>query len=298
MDQATKQASVIDTVRSFTRCTPKYAAPAFQRLGEDYTRRCQIIRINGVGKPTPVASASVLLEIIWRLPHEACKEFRRESAVYICRLLGADQSLIQEVELRGATTPQAFKEFFVPPATARNTVTIFGQVCEVPSESDPEDVKKKLHSMMDMVIMRYNAETERQLRQGREDEAKLQEFEEECRERIAMSRATTKRKVAEIESELQVQVTKNAGDMRNAVMALGPMMHPALRSATLDAFANRVAEVTGVSKGSNQAGNKYLEDFSTMIQNLGNKRVDSKRLCAIGKAVRKSFWRTLPKPRA
>jgi hypothetical protein len=294
IDQETKQASVIDTIRGFTGLGSNHAGQMFGRLGREYVERCPNIKINGIGRLTPVAPAHVLVEIIWALPNKAAKEFRRESAVYICRLLGADQSLIQEVELRGATTPQAFKEFFVPPATARNTVTIFGQVCEVPSESDPEDVKKRLHGMMDMVITRYNAETERQLRQGREDEAKLQEFEEECKQRIAMSRATTKRKVAEIESELQVQVTKNAGDMRNAVMALGPMMHPALRSATLDALANRVAEVTGVSKSTNQAGNKYLEDFSTMIQNLGNNRVDSKRLCAIGKAVRKAFGERYP----
>lgn len=164
----------------------------------------------------------------------------------------------------------------------------------MPHEHDSEDVKKKLYGLMDMLMARYNAETERLIRQGREDEAKLQEFEEDTKHRIVVSRVLTKRKVAEIESDMQVEVTKHVGDMRNAVVALGPMMHPSLRSATLDALANRVAEVTGATQNTNQAGDKYLEDFSTLIRNLGSKSVDSKKLCAIGKAVRKAYGERYP----
>lgn len=112
IDHATKQASVIDTVKSFTGFPAKHAQQAFHRLGEDYVARCPTIRINGAGKLTPVAPASVLVEIIWALPHKAAKEFRRKSAIAICRLLGADQSLIQEIEVRGATTPSSRQGIF------------------------------------------------------------------------------------------------------------------------------------------------------------------------------------------
>ena len=90
VDQATQQASVIDTLKSFMRGDPKGAAQAFRRLGEDYKGRCPVIRINGVGKLTPVASAAVLVEIIWEIRHPACREFRRQSAMAVCRILGAD----------------------------------------------------------------------------------------------------------------------------------------------------------------------------------------------------------------
>jgi len=51
---------------------------------------------------------------------------------------------------------------------------------------------------------------------------------------------------------------------------------------------------TGVTHTTNQAGEKYLEDFSTLIQKMANTRVDGKRLCSIGKAVQKAFDERYP----
>lgn len=52
------------------------------------------------GKPTPCADAKTLIEIVWLIPGAAAREFRRNSARTVCRVLGGDESIIQEIEER------------------------------------------------------------------------------------------------------------------------------------------------------------------------------------------------------
>ena len=79
-DGATKKGSVIDVIKIITRQTSSSAAStALDRIPELGTR-CTQLKINGKGKLTPVADTATLLELVWVLPGEAAKEFRRQCA--------------------------------------------------------------------------------------------------------------------------------------------------------------------------------------------------------------------------
>jgi hypothetical protein len=80
--------------------------------------RIHKLRINGKGKPTPVADARTLVEIVWLLPGTAARAFRRSSANTVCRVLGGDMQLAREIEARhqisqSTTEGQTTAEFLV-----------------------------------------------------------------------------------------------------------------------------------------------------------------------------------------
>ncbi len=62
--------------------------------------RVHYIRINRKPPVTPVADAKTIVEIIWLLPAIAAREFRRQSAETICRVLGGDVSAFLTKENR------------------------------------------------------------------------------------------------------------------------------------------------------------------------------------------------------
>ncbi|CAB1119054.1 unnamed protein product [Ectocarpus sp. CCAP 1310/34] len=123
IDDGLGKASVIDTVRLISpTASPEYAAQMFTRVlqkerddgGKNpvpdanpphptpIADRVDYIRINGRGNVTPVSDAKTIVEIIWLLPSGAAKQFRRQSAETICRVLGGDISLCGEIEQRFA----------------------------------------------------------------------------------------------------------------------------------------------------------------------------------------------------
>lgn len=78
--------------------------------------RVEHIQINGKGHITPVSDAKTITEIIWLLPARAAKEFRRQSAETICRVLSGDTSICEEIEtrcarLQGSEEGRAFQHF-------------------------------------------------------------------------------------------------------------------------------------------------------------------------------------------
>lgn len=106
VDKNTKQGSAMDTIRMVLKCSSgtasTYLSGLFSTSPELNNHVCHI-RINGKGKITPVADAKTLIEIIWLLPGKKAREFRRNSAEKVCRLLGGDLSLVSEIEARHAT---------------------------------------------------------------------------------------------------------------------------------------------------------------------------------------------------
>lgn len=119
IDEVSRRASIIDTTRvTCPSVSPQNAAHMLTRLLENengdgtpgrvldahhprpISERIQYIKINGKGHVTPVSDAQTLVEIIWLLPSSAAKEFRRQSAHTITRVLGGDLSLCDEVEKR------------------------------------------------------------------------------------------------------------------------------------------------------------------------------------------------------
>jgi hypothetical protein len=111
MDKATQKGSAIDVIRMVTSCDVKRASEYLCRLSPELSAKCGQLRINGKGKLTPVADASTLVEIVWELPGKAAKVFRRQSAHLIARYLGADRTLIDEIEARFERVPAAAQAF-------------------------------------------------------------------------------------------------------------------------------------------------------------------------------------------
>jgi len=103
----TQQGSVLDVIRLVNpNLTSGNAANTFKVMTMHMTINHSHISINGKGRPTPVADARTLVELIWALPGKAAREFRRASAATVCRVLGGDVSLVEEVEARNTALQQ------------------------------------------------------------------------------------------------------------------------------------------------------------------------------------------------
>jgi hypothetical protein len=76
IDEASQRGSVIDVIRLITGVKSAYAGRILSRLDSEMMTRCQKIRINGKGKPTPVCDSETMVQIIWRLPGRAAKELQ------------------------------------------------------------------------------------------------------------------------------------------------------------------------------------------------------------------------------
>jgi len=110
------QASIIDVIRVTTRRDTKAASQTFDRLRKlnpEIDTQIQMYKFPNSVKLSPVASAPVIVEILWALPGKGAKEIRVKSARNICRLLGADESLIKDIELRNLSTSADEKNFFL-----------------------------------------------------------------------------------------------------------------------------------------------------------------------------------------
>ncbi|CAN0114023.1 unnamed protein product [Ectocarpus sp. 12 AP-2014] len=148
VDEATGEASLIDLVRMLCPDkTPDYVKKTLSRviaqdgngdLESPLAGRVHYIKINGHGQVTPVGDAKTAVEVAWLLPSTRAKEFRRQSAETICRVLGGDVTLCEEIEERCARLqsteegmafqqfmtgeqPQAKRARFGPPAMMHAT---------------------------------------------------------------------------------------------------------------------------------------------------------------------------------
>ena len=110
VDTASHRGSVFDVIRMVTGQT-EHLSQTFTRLGSRLTSKCHKIYINGKGQMTYVADAPTLVEIIWELPGDTAKAFRRQSAHLVARYLGADRTLIDEIEARFERVPTEAKVF-------------------------------------------------------------------------------------------------------------------------------------------------------------------------------------------
>ena len=110
-DRETKRGSVLDVVQLVTQCSQDNASKVFQRLSEHhpYLRASRVdFKFPGQGqRPTPVATVMTLCEIAWLLPGKNAAMFRREGASTLCRALGGDLTLIEEIRARhGDISPE------------------------------------------------------------------------------------------------------------------------------------------------------------------------------------------------
>ncbi|CAM9577254.1 unnamed protein product, partial [Ectocarpus sp. 6 AP-2014] len=105
IDEDAGKVSVIDVVRLLCpEASTEYASHMFIRVLEKDDRvisirsRVSYIKINGRGHTTPVSDFKTIVEIIWMLPGDASRAFRRKSAETICRVMGGDLGLCRQIE--------------------------------------------------------------------------------------------------------------------------------------------------------------------------------------------------------
>ncbi len=100
-DPLTKKGSVIDVIQLVTGHDAKQASNTFANLQVTFPDVSQMVghfKFPGRGqRPTPVAHLKDLIEIAWLCPGRNAAEFRRTGAVTLCRALGGDPALVDEV---------------------------------------------------------------------------------------------------------------------------------------------------------------------------------------------------------
>lgn len=90
-----------DVIQFVTQGNPAYSARILARMCEQHTElhpKWMKLRINGKGRETPVADAATLVEIAWLCPGKAAVQFRRKGAETVCRMLGGDLTLVDEIQ--------------------------------------------------------------------------------------------------------------------------------------------------------------------------------------------------------
>jgi hypothetical protein len=274
IDKESQKASVIDVIRKINNCSSAHAGEILSRLGSDFKHRCAYIRINKRGKETPVADAVTLVEIVWMLPGKIAKEFRLQSAQYICRVLGADQSLAKEIEMRQNVTPQAAKDFFLhQPAGAmvvrpRDSITIGGVQVEIPKDDDSPVIKKLLQDRLDKAL----AEEAEENKSARD-------------QRLMVSRESHKRTLAELaieNGELAKKRTRVVHELLHTLKTC-ELIHPSLMAAAIGSISNMAADAAGINLTSRDMAPTHLEEFSAMASRLCRTTLDLTQLSAIGR---------------
>ena len=126
VDQATQKGSVNDVIARIAGKKGSYAIQVFSRIKQQYTGiipKCDRLKINGKGNITPVADAATLIELAWLCPGHAAAAFRRKGAESVCRMLGGDLSLVDEIQRRHAQVAGTAEESFLLTSTQGATQT-------------------------------------------------------------------------------------------------------------------------------------------------------------------------------
>ena len=105
-DADTQRGSVLDVVQLVTGCDQRNASTVFHRVLSAYPdirTHCVDVKFAGVKqKPTKAAHVGTLIEIAFILPGKHATQFRRDGIVVLCRALGGDLSLVEEIRQRHA----------------------------------------------------------------------------------------------------------------------------------------------------------------------------------------------------
>jgi hypothetical protein len=127
IDRSTGTGSVIDVINMLcpgnTRQAATDAIKAVRESCPELSEKILRLKIDGKGCLTPCADAKTLVEIVWALPGKAARDFRRSSAKTVCRIMGGDLSLVQEIEgryhaLQGTEGGRAAQDFLMSDASS------------------------------------------------------------------------------------------------------------------------------------------------------------------------------------
>lgn len=245
-DKETKSGSVTDVITLITGQSASNAGKTFERLDASLRSQCQRLRINKEGRPLLMANASTLIRIIWDLPGKAAKEFRRECADYICRILGADETLIKEMEIRTMRTSPKQKEFFMADI----------KVPEIPKPTDEEK---------EVMIRKRKFE--------------LDILEEELRSKKRLNDIEIQRKELELRRQEKIVSAEEVKlyDEMSDLKVIYTDAH--LRMAVKDAILMRLS---GNPKTKDP---DWCPDFTQIVHRLGHRRLNNKELMKMGLVI-------------
>ena len=105
-----------DVISVVTQKDNTHVTQTFARItrnNPELNPKCVKLRINGKGRGTPVANAATLVEVAWLCPGRAATDFRRKGAETVCRMLGGDLSLVDDIQRRHAQMAGTAEEEFL-----------------------------------------------------------------------------------------------------------------------------------------------------------------------------------------
>ena len=105
-DETPARISVIDVVQAITDMTKSNAGHYYERIKDAHPEvctNCTNFRFRGRGqRDTPITDIKGIVEIIMLLPGKHAARVRRQAAELLCRYLGGDLALVEEVcRIRG-----------------------------------------------------------------------------------------------------------------------------------------------------------------------------------------------------
>lgn len=116
VDRATQKGSVNDVIALVQSTKTRNAWQTLSQLkadNPDLLAKCMQLRINSQGRVTPVADAATLVEIAWLLHGKKAASFKRTGAETVCRMLGGDLMLVDEVQRKHTQVAGTAKEEFL-----------------------------------------------------------------------------------------------------------------------------------------------------------------------------------------
>jgi hypothetical protein len=150
--------SVYDVIRVVKGCSAIVASNTYLRLLKEervpaFPATCLIHQTGesirgGCRKPTPVADARGIVQLVWALPGKS--DFRRQCADVCVRYLGGDTTLVDEIFKNRAAQEVLAREDPEHPAR------VFGEAVE--SEAIKRKREELVHSELDVQIMRALAD--------------------------------------------------------------------------------------------------------------------------------------------
>lgn len=293
IDTHTQQASVIDVVKMVTAKDTKHASKYIERLPIELRQRFNHTKINNKGKKTWCADASTCVEVIFELPGKAAKEFSRQSAHYICRILGGDRTLIEETETRFERTGDSLLQFFINSSTKRPIL---------PARTDVEESRIRQRKLEDLEITERESRILQSQLDAQQAQLTLQRSRVEQQLYLKSILGNDAEVVAIIDENIKQLEANGSIPSRNINTGITERSSPFLSGPTRD-FHERKAELDAAlddnikqlafnrSVISSLAERKspFLPDLTQIVHEISGKVVPTHQLSKIGRAVSAAY---------
>lgn len=284
---STKQVSVLDVVRAVSGKDAKYASNATKRLRADIQAQFQYHKFPSASKATPVATAEVIVSIIWELPSNVAKEFRRQSARLVCQQLLVDVQLVSRYEAC-SNQMQMFLEGDVETTNIITTSVDDSDETELQQDQQQQQLCRVSSLSENAVSSHISMMNEEERKRFVDLQLKQMEQELELRRKATEQQMTLGRKHAELQlaidrESLRQQSMQFYDNFKQNYMD-DAKMQAALHTTVLNILQPGVANATakvGVSAGAAGAAgakassttprshamvDKWVDDLSTLLR--------------------------------